>query len=403
MKVSMHNGRSGSATHNDRSFLKNWSKDEILEKAPHIDTTKTHLNCFYQPKELSNLNYTNDLITYELEAYKQLFNDSLNSVNERYIQQSHPERCKTIEDWYTNAKTRPEEQILQVGDMYDDIDPEVFKGMVREYMGALMDWSKRNGYPVTVLDCTVHLDEGSPHAHLRRVFHYKDDNGNLRIGQNKALERAGIELPDKTKKSGRDNNLKMTFDKMCRELWQDIAISRGFNIDKEPRLNIRHKDKKEYINDQLALQEEIFKLNDEAIKKASQNVPGAFKKLLNKLGVELVTPQYLEALKLNSERLKVIEKELNDLKSNPNKLKQKALNEITVDKAKTLEQSKTIIARAEREASDILKQANFDVQEFTRLQHFQRKYEKLKKRYPQQFKEIEQLEKSRKRDDISRS
>lgn len=38
--------------------------------------------------------------------------------------------------------------------------------------------------------------------------------------QEKALEALGIELPDPTKKPGKNNNRKMTFDKICRDLCQ---------------------------------------------------------------------------------------------------------------------------------------------------------------------------------------
>ena len=63
-----------------------------------------------------------------------------------------------------------------------------------------------------------HFDEATPHAHLRRVWKYTDRRGYVRIGQDKALRRAGVELPYPGKPEGRYNNSKVMFDAMAREM-----------------------------------------------------------------------------------------------------------------------------------------------------------------------------------------
>ena len=66
--------------------------------------------------------------------------------------------------------------------------------------------------PMQILNMAIHHDEqGGLHAHIRRVWNTTDKDGNLTLGQNKALEAAGVELPEPDKKVSRYNNRKMTF------------------------------------------------------------------------------------------------------------------------------------------------------------------------------------------------
>lgn len=387
----MHNGR-GSSKHNDRSFLKSWTHDERVEKASHIHHEKTKDNYYWatQKSDLTIENATFEEI--ELDYYQKTFGQALEQTNSNYLKQGHPERVKTMEQWYKSKQKAPFETILQVGDMNSTIDPEIFKKMCFTYVNYINKNFRRN---IKVLDVAIHFDETSPHAHVRQVYSY-NDGGIAKIGQAKALEQLEIELPDPTKKIGRNNNRKMTLDKQLRQEWQNIAKSYGFDIETTPRVGVRHKDKEEFIDDQIAKkQNELDKLNktiDEVIKSNNSKAFKGFKKHLGAFGYSLIPSEELEALKsdykaLESKsqsletRVKVLQvdsDELKKLKDNPQRL---------ISEART--QSKSIIKQAETEANEIVDSAKMTLREYTDLRNFKAHWERVETKFPQQFQNLE--------------
>lgn len=243
MRVSQHSGRVGSANHNDRSFLEGKTEKEMREMAPHIDTEAINENTI----SVGEGSFRDQ----ELNYYQEHYSTAVEATNERYRKQGHPERCKTIEQIYQGAQTRPEEMILQIGNREDNVDPADFEIAVGEYLRRLEAWNHLHGNHMHVLDWAIHVDEASPHVHIRRVWDYEDKDGLTRLGQNKALKAAGVPLPHPEQPEGRYNNRKITFDQEQRAMWQKVVKSLGYEIETEPVPNIRHKDKADYINDQL--------------------------------------------------------------------------------------------------------------------------------------------------------
>lgn len=251
MRVSMRSGRVGSAKHNDRSF--------DLNNAAHIDQARTILNEVQLNQVLTILGDTfsleesdfSTLEEYELDFYRQTYQQQCDITNSNYIRQGHPERCKSPDDLYHGKLTRPEELILQIGDMNDNIPQDVFMDCVNEYIEQFEEWNEKHGEHGQILDISFHFDESSPHVHIRRVWDYIDKYGVYRLGQNKALQQAGVELPDSSRKISRYNNRKMTFDAMMRGKWQEICKAHGFKIETEPRINKKHKQNAQYIADCL--------------------------------------------------------------------------------------------------------------------------------------------------------
>lgn len=246
LRVSQHSGRSGSAKHNDRSFMNGRSAEWREEHAPHIDMTRTNGNILW------TWNGTEDMETSEREWYSETYRDALERTNERYRHEGHADRCKTPDDLYEGRLTRPEEMILQVGKQMDDIDPAQLKAAVDRYIDALDAWNKAHGGHMHILSIALHADETSPHVHIRRVWDYTDRDGLTRLGQAKALEAAGVPLPDHGKSVGRYNNRKMSFDAMARGWWQECCRAQGWEIETEARPDMRHKDKAEYVYEQIA-------------------------------------------------------------------------------------------------------------------------------------------------------
>ena len=245
VRVSQHSGRVGSAAHNDRSFLQGMTERERADKAPHIRPEETRKNRTW------SIGSGDTLKDREMTFYRERYGVALEETNRRYKRQGHPERCRTIEQVYTGQKTRPEEMIIQIGDRDAGVDPDTFSRAVVEYLRRLETWNSMHGGHMHVLDVSIHLDESSPHAHVRRVWDYTDKDGHVRLGQNKALQAAGVSLPHPDKPEGRYNNRKISFDTMARGMWQDIVREHGFEVETEPRPSARHKDKIEFVNDRL--------------------------------------------------------------------------------------------------------------------------------------------------------
>lgn len=246
LRVSQHSGRQGSAKHNDRSFMVGRSNEWRLEHAPHIDTTRTGENVVW------TWDGQTDIETSERTWYEQEYQQAQERTNDRYRREGHADRCKTTDQLYEGRLTRPEEMILQVGKQADNIDPAEFAQAVDRYLDKLDEWDTAHGGHMHILSIALHVDESSPHLHIRRVWDYRDGDGLTRLGQARALEAAGVLLPDPTKPIGRYNNRKMSFDSMARGWWQECCREQGWDIETESRPGMRHKDKQDYIRDQIA-------------------------------------------------------------------------------------------------------------------------------------------------------
>ena len=219
MRGSRHNGRWGSERHNGRDF--------DLSRAGHIDAQASEDNTYWVWDG-------GQMLGCELRYYERQFGPALKAQNERYQAKGNHDRVRTMEEFMQARQHRPEETIMQVGTMADSIDSETFGQMMEEYLTWEQNWAKQNGQPFAVLDAAIHVDEASPHAHIRRVWQYQDDKGVWHVGQNRALEAAKVPLPDPSKPEGPKNNRKMTFDAMCRSKWLDICEDYGYAVERLP-------------------------------------------------------------------------------------------------------------------------------------------------------------------------
>lgn len=246
LRVSQHSGRQGSARHNDRSFLAGRSEAWRQEHAPHIDPERTDDNVVW------TWDGQTDVEASERAWYAQEYQRAQEATNARYAREGHSDRCKSTDQLYEGRLTRPEEMILQVGTQADGIDPAEFAQAVDRYLDKLDEWDTTRGGHMHILSIALHVDEASPHLHIRRVWDYTDRDGLTRLGQAKALEAAGVPLPDPSKSVGRYNNRKMSFDAMARGWWQECCRAQGWEIETKARPDMRHKDKAEYVYGQIA-------------------------------------------------------------------------------------------------------------------------------------------------------
>ncbi len=248
MKATRHNGRVGKhgvydAKHNDRRF--------DVENSEHIDAERTKFNVYwdcYQGYTLPNDENKKAQYTFtevEKAYYFNHYSDHCDAQNERNKKARHYDRVKTTDGLLENSKTCPEETLLQLGNIDGAVDASILAKVSAEYFE---EFNKRYGSHVHILDWALHLDETTPHIHERHVFDAVNQYGELCPQQDKALEELGMELPDPSKKKGKYNNRKMTFDDECRKLFISICQKHGLEIDVEPVYGgVSYLEKQDYI------------------------------------------------------------------------------------------------------------------------------------------------------------
>lgn len=259
MRVTQHSSRvSASKRHNDRNFN--------IENAKHIDSTRTKENVYYNWSD--NIEKGLTFEQGELLFYEKYLKQAIENRNKKYLKTGHPEKCRSLTELMKNKQKAPEEIILQIGNKDDIVTKETFENCINEYVDFMLLWNKEHGFPFSVLNMSAHYDEASKHVHIRRIWHYKNEEGFLEIGQNKALKNAGIKLPDENKKEGRFNNRKMSFDKLMREEWVNICKKHGIDVNEEAQLNLRHLEKEEFIRQKI----ENERIEAQKIKANARNI-----------------------------------------------------------------------------------------------------------------------------------
>ena len=286
VRLTSHNGRASAngvynVSHNDRTATRADDRDK------HINNDLASLNVYW------TCNGINDFKRAERRFYERRYGATIKARNERYRAQGHAERCTSIGALLNSPKTCPEETILQIGDR------DHMKALISYYGGhikALQALSEilsnaLNNYVASVenknvhlLTAAIHLDEspnGMPHIHLRTVYDYKNEKGELIISQNKALADLGYNPPEPNKPLGRFNNRKQTYDAQTRAWWlqsvrtalkqyardnpQHAKVATYLsNFETEPEQGRAHRlSKNEYI---IAQQEKIIEKNNKLIK-----------------------------------------------------------------------------------------------------------------------------------------
>lgn len=232
MKISFHRG-AGSARHNCRSFE--------IEKAEHIDPTKEGQNLYFDLTTRSG--GKSDFVASEKNFYDVTFSDALNAMNKRYITGGHPERVKEMKDWI-----QTDEEIIQLGNKNEQIDTAYLTEVLQGYIS---DMQKK--YPNWIpLNLAIHLDEATPHVHLRSVIVAHDKDGYLKPAKNRGLKEMGIERPDISKPEGRYNSPLMTFTADAREILYRKAEELGLEVDREVKPESQHLTVLEYKQAQEA-------------------------------------------------------------------------------------------------------------------------------------------------------
>ena len=413
MRTMTHNSRTNSkgrvhgAKHNDRNF--------DVSKADNIDVSRMGLNnytnCFNDPS-----------LTFEqaeLKAYQRLFGKQLQETNEKYIASRHPERCKTMEQFIKLRQYCPEETTLQVGKMEKHIDRNTLVDIYNDYNRRMMDWNKSHGNPFVVLTTALHCDEAVPHIQQRRAWRWKDENGTWRVGQEKALARAGVELPDPSKPEGRYNNRKMTFDKMARDLWLDVCQEHGLEVEREPVPNGKHnREKEDMIRDKFEEMQQQTEKAEQALgvaKEALQKTEAENQRLRSEVEVLRSKTQILSSAEVgeatktaqkalfSSDMVKIPVAQLEALErtARASETAQQIAEKLSAEREAAKQRAEQTVAAAQQQAQEIIRQAR-DTAAGSMIERAKEKgklqrYEALEERFPERFKAMRdqvQLEKS---------
>lgn len=220
MRMTIHNARTNkkfetfTPRHNDRNF--------DISHAEHIDPERTKGNIYWNWTGRADITFEDA----EKEFYEQHCGTHLDAVNQRYLEQRHPERVRTMDEYRKSPRTCPEETILMIGRKGDSIPPKTLRAICED----LRNWEENTVSGLKVLDIALHVDEeGAPHVHMRRAWLYSDKKGVESISQGKALQAAGIPLPHPDRPQGRNNNRKQVFSAMERQAMYEIC--RGYGLE----------------------------------------------------------------------------------------------------------------------------------------------------------------------------
>lgn len=185
VKVTLQSQRAGdTAKHNDRTMYKQGYVNDLApsDSIPNFHWTRETFGI--DSDEMEHL------------MYEALFMDKIKQRNETYAANyqwskvfdldDEDERAKAVDDF--RWKHPPRETIFQVGSMDNPINRDVAKKILMERGEKMVAQQNEN---FIVLSYDIHMDEGSPHMHVRYLM--LDDEGMPNVEG--ALKEMGVQPP----------------------------------------------------------------------------------------------------------------------------------------------------------------------------------------------------------------
>lgn len=321
MRLTKHSKRISNAKHNDRQFN--------LQNASHIDSNRTQFNHYWNIYEDSNM--TIDEV--ERKFYEDNFTEEVNRINNNYIKNRHQEKCKSIDNYRGSKYTCVEEEIIQLGSIKDgSIDGVTLWNLYAEQAR----WEMEKYKNVKILDISLHMDEATPHLHVRKCWVAHKDN-RLIVSQTQALSEMGVIRPNLSQKESRYNNAKMAYTKDCREHFTALCKEKGLDIIEEPReasksglsqLEFKRQQEEKKINDieqrELLVNERSEYLNDRinAYEKKKKNLDKIINQRAEAVGEEIRQVGLKEIEKVQRKYNDIIAEYQNKLEKLPEDIKE---------------------------------------------------------------------------------
>ena len=249
MRETMHCGKRGNIKHNDH--------DPDIKNAE-WDKQKTKDNYHW----MKDGDEGDSVADAELKSYNRIYGSALALQNQKHINNRQYGRVREMKDWMESAQYKSCEMILQIGDKDEHIeDVDALWSCAVE----LVNWKqKRYKGNYETLSISLHVDESTPHIHVRETWFYHDEPGVAHPGIKGAMKEMGVARPDPTKADGKDNYRKATVDAECRAKWCEIIKAHGIEIETEPLSPRKHMDKKtfkEFKESEKALSERERKVS----------------------------------------------------------------------------------------------------------------------------------------------
>lgn len=195
----------------------------------HVDKEKSKYNLYWNCLDKKWRNNDN-FEEMEKEYYNKRFGYSLKEQNKRHKKNGHSERCKTMSEFRKGRTTKPEEELIQIGDKDNTVSAEVLLEVFKDYI----DWHNKEFPEVKFLNVSLHVDEEcAPHIHTRRLWEIEKNDGTVEICEKEVLRRHNIEPPDPNQKEKQYNNRKMTYTKMTRDKLLEICLQHGLDVETE--------------------------------------------------------------------------------------------------------------------------------------------------------------------------
>ena len=297
VKVTVQSQRAGdTAKHNDRTMYKHGYFNDLApdDSIPNFHWTREK--------------YGIDSDEMEHLMYESLFMDKIKQRNETYAAnyqwskvfdlEDEDERAKAVDDF--RWKHPPRETIFQVGSMENPIDRDLAKEILMERGEKMVEQQNPN---FIVLSYDIHMDEGSPHMHVRYLMLDEEGMPNAEG----ALKEMGVEppvpyeqwaqeederrqaraetnpdyeyRPAKAVSSARNNRL-VTFTRDMREDFENQVESAGIAIDttrtRKRHLTQAQERTKRATEEELAKQqEELEKLEKQKLEKLNSQYEAA--------------------------------------------------------------------------------------------------------------------------------
>lgn len=267
MRISRHNGRSGkhgvyNPKHNDRRF--------DVQHSEHIAPERKKENLYWDCYHGISVDGKPAEMTFEQveeKFYEEIFADFIKGQNARNVKNRHPERNRTAKDLLNDKRTCPEETIYQIGNIDSSVEYFDLYCICQEFFDFV---ERLFGKNVKIIDWALHVDEGTPHIHERHVFVWENQYGELCPKQEKALEEIGFELPDPSKKQGKNNNRKMVFDDYMRHHLIMKCHKFGIEVESEAIYGGRqYLEKQDYI---IQKQQEKIVEKEQKIKELEEKI-----------------------------------------------------------------------------------------------------------------------------------
>lgn len=209
-KVTLQTGRKGHAAHNDRSMYPQGLYDI---------SNNLHWDWQQQSRDLAPAKPGRQSVNAERDYYTTRYADLLDTRNQKRIKQGHHEDVLTMAQW--SEKNPPHETILQIGKTEDNTDPALKRAYAASAARLFRDEVERAGGEVISID--IHMDEASPHAHVRWVMNDETGKPNARG----CLSAHGFA----TAKNDRKNNPMKLWTAHVRDTMEEMAQDMGATLD----------------------------------------------------------------------------------------------------------------------------------------------------------------------------